>query len=48
MSKNMFDLDDELLEDDNYSEELNRADALCMREQFDRALEIYNKILDYY
>ena len=46
MSKNMFDLDDELLNDNKYSEELDRADSLCMREQFDRAIEIYNKVLD--
>ena len=46
MSKNMFDLDDELLENNNYADELKKARVLCIRGQYDRALEIYNKILD--
>ena len=47
MSKNMFDLDDELLEDKkNYNDELKKARVLCIRGQYARALEIYNKILD--
>ena len=48
MAKNMFDLDDELLNDNkkNYSEELKKANIFCIRERFDRALEIYNQILE--
>ena len=47
MTKNMFDLDDELLEDNkDYADELKKANLLCMREQYDKALAIYNKILD--
>lgn len=45
MSKNMFDLDDELLNDNkkNNSEELKKANIFCIRERFDRALEIIIK-----
>lgn len=48
MTKNMFDLDDSLMDEmkKDYSEELKKANALCMREQYDKALTIYNKILD--
>ena len=48
MGKNMFDLDDSLLEDNksDYSEEIKKARALSIRGQYDRALDIYNKILD--
>ena len=49
MSKNMFDLDDELLTEEkksDFGEYLKKARALCIRGQYDRALEIYNKILD--
>ena len=48
MAKNMFDLDDELLNDNKnkYEEELKKANILCIRERFDKALEIYNQILD--
>ena len=48
MDKGMFDLDDSLLKDEasDISKDLELADVLCMREQFDRALSIYNKILD--
>ena len=31
MSKNMFDLDDELLENNNYADELKKARVLCIR-----------------
>ena len=48
MAKNMFDLDDELLNDNKnkYEEELKKANILCIRERYDKALEIYNQILD--
>ena len=47
MAKNMFDLDDSLLESKKeYTEDLKKANVYCMREHFDKALEIYNKILD--
>ena len=48
MSKNMFDLDDSLMDSakKDYSEEIKRANALCMREQYDKALAIYNKVLE--
>ena len=49
MSKNMFDLDDSLFEDkteENFDEQLELADLLCLREQYDKALKIYNSILD--
>ena len=47
MAKNMFDLDDSLLQTKkDYTEDLKKARALCIRGQYDRALEIYNKILD--
>ncbi len=48
MAKNMFDIDDTLLNDNtsDIGKDLELADVLCMREQFDRALSIYNKILD--
>ena len=48
MDKGMFDLDDTLLKDNtsDIGKDLELADVLCMREQFDRALSIYNKILD--
>ena len=44
----MFDIDDTLLNDNtsDIGKDLELADVLCMREQFDRALSIYNKILD--
>ena len=48
MAKNMFDLDEELLNGKNnkYEDELKKAYIYCVRERFDKALEIYNKILD--
>jgi len=48
MTKNMFDLDDSLLEEkkSDYSEDIKKARALSIRGQYDRALDIYNKILD--
>ena len=43
MAKNMFDLDDELLNDNkkNYSEELKKANIFCIRERFDRATSLF-------
>ena len=48
MAKNMFDIDDTLLNDNtsDISKDLELADVLCMRGQFDKALSIYNKIID--
>lgn len=48
---NMFDLDDNLLKEDkketkDYSELLKKANIFCMRELFDKALAIYNEILE--
>lgn len=54
MPKDLFDLDDSLLEEaapkkvetSSYEVELKKARALCIRGQYDRALDIYNSILD--
>ena len=47
MAKSMFDLDNDLIEINNdYSDMLKKANIFCMREQYDKALEIYNRILD--
>ncbi|MBR6072149.1 MAG: tetratricopeptide repeat protein [Acholeplasmatales bacterium] len=48
MPKSMFDLDDDLIETNkkDYLDLLKKARALCIRGQYDRALEIYNQILD--
>ncbi len=46
MGKDLFDLDDSLVEKKDHQEELKKANILCIREQYDRALDIYNKILD--
>lgn len=43
-----FDLDNDLMEDsqNDFSKDLELANLLCMREQYSKALDIYNKILD--
>ncbi len=46
MGKDLFDLDDSLVEKKDHQEELKKANILCIREQYDRAIDIYNKILD--
>ena len=45
MAIDSFDLDDNLI-DSKYKEELEHADILCVREKYNEALDIYNKILE--
>jgi len=47
MADDLFDLDESLSKDNSkYSQELTKGRVFCIRGLYDKALEIYNKILD--